>query len=427
MDGSGLVDIGYTRRPQFKDLHLSKNRWAAIVAHRRAGKTVACVIQLLTKCWEAGKLGKREPRFAYIAPTYTQAKDVAWSYVKEYGLAIPGAQANESELRIDFPWGGRIRLYGSDNYDRLRGLYLDGVVLDEYGDMDPRAWPEVIRPALSDRQGWAIFIGTPKGRNHFSEVYDLAKEDSDWLCMMLKASETGLLDEKELADLRKMLSEDQYEQELECSFDAAIQGAYYAKELKRADADGRIGQVPYSTGLDVHTAWDLGIGDSTAIWFCQVVGQERRVIDYYETSGVGLDHYVKVLREKPYVYGQHYLPHDVEVKELGTGQSRLAILKDLGLNNIVVGKRLPVDDGIQSARVFMSQCWFDEKKCKRGLDALRQYCREYDDKLKVFKQRPLHDWTSHAADAFRYLAINFKPTRKKDWDKPLYAETGTIV
>lgn len=378
---------------------------------------------------------RREPRFAYIAPTYTQAKDVAWSYLKQYGLTIPGATPHESELRLDLPNGGRARLYGADNYDRLRGLYLDGVVLDEYGDMDPRAWPEVIRPTLSDRQGWAIFIGTPKGRNHFHEIFEHARARPDeWLHMVLRASETGILPKKELDDARHApgMTEDMYLQEYECSFDAAIQGAYYAKELQRAEEDKRIGNVPYDTSLDVHTAWDLGIGDSTAIWFMQVVGKERRLIDFYEASGVGLDHYAKVLRDKPYVYGSHYLPHDVDVKELGTGKSRLEILQSLGLSNIVVGKKLPVDDGIQATRAFLSQCWFDQNRCKHGLDALKQYRREPDEKKSIagrpyFKPAPLHDWTSHAADALRYLAVNFVPRTHKDWDKPLVANMGTIA
>lgn len=398
---------------------------------------MACVIDLLMSADTAHLDGRRDPRFAYIAPTYTQAKDVAWSYVKQHGLDISGAVPHESELRLDLPNGGRVRLYGADNYDRLRGLYLDGVVLDEYGDMDPRAWPEVIRPTLSDRQGWAIFIGTPKGRNHFSEMVEYAKSNPDeWLYMCLKASETKLLPESELKDARNApgMTEDMYLQEYECSFDAAVQGAYYAKDLQELEEQERIGNVPYDKGVDVHTAWDLGIGDSTAIWFMQCVGKERRVIDYYEASGVGLDHYVKMLREKPYVYGSHILPHDVEVKELGTGKSRYEILISLGIKSteIMICPKLPVDDGIQSARAFLSQCWFDENRCKHGLEALRQYRREPDEKKSVgertyFKPKPLHDWTSHAADAFRYLAIGFRPVGRSDWDKPLELQTGTIA
>lgn len=418
------VIIPYDPRPQFMPLHNRTQRWAVGVCHRRAGKTVACVNELIKG---AISCTSPNPRFAYIAPYYTQAKDVAWTYLKEYAGVIPGVQFNESELRCDFPNGGRIRLYGADNYDRLRGIYLDGVVLDEYADMDPRAWAEVIRPALSDRQGWAIFIGTPKGRNSFSSTYEMAKTDPDWFPLMLRASETGLVKEAELADARKSMSEDQYEQEYECSFDAAVIGAYYAKQVKRAEDDKRICTVPWEPGVEVHTAWDLGIGDSTAIWFAQMVGKEVRLIDYYEASGVGLDHYAKMLREKPYAYGEHILPHDVAVKELGTGKSRLEVLDTLGVRNIRIAPKLSVDDGIGSARLFIEKCWFDQTKTARGVEALRQYRAEYDEKLKTLKLRPLHDWTSHAADAFRYLALGLRDTTNKGWDKPLYPEVGTMA
>jgi len=344
-----------------------------------------------------------DPRYAYIAPYYSQAKDVAWTYLKKFSAPIPGISVNESELRVDYPNGARVRLYGAENYDRMRGLYFDGIVPDEYGDMDPRAWPEVFRPALSDRRGWTLFIGTPKGKNHFYDLWTAAGRDPAWFTLMLKASETGILPPEELADARKSMSEEQYEQEYECSFEAAILGAYYASEFKRIDADNRIRSVLWEPNLPVHTAWDLGIDDATAIWFVQQAGREVRVIDYYEASGAGLDHYAKVLKEKPYSYGSHFLPHDVEVTELGTGKSRYAMLQSLGVRPTVV-RRATVEDGINAARVLLARCWFDADKCERGLNALRQYRKEFDDKTKTWRARPLHDWTSHAADAFRYLA-----------------------
>lgn len=418
------IETGYVARSQFIPLHTRKSRWAVAVAHRRAGKTVACINDLLDA---ALRCDLPDPRFAYIAPLYTQAKDVAWGYVKRYGLTIPGAKENESELRLDLPGGRRLRLYGADNYDRLRGGYLDGVILDEYADMDPRAWSEVIRPMLADRKGWAVFIGTPKGRNGFWEVWDRAGTEPDWFRIMLKASETGLLDQAELDDARRAMTPEQYEQEFECSFQAAIQGAYFGREMQAAETDKRIARVPWEPKLQVHTAWDLGIGDSTAIWFIQVTGNEIRWIDYLEGSGVGLDWYVKQLKDKPYTYDSHLLPHDAEVRELGSGQSRVETLQSLGLNNIRVIPAQRKEDQINALRLVLPRSWFDAEKCKRGIEALRQYRAEWDDKRKAFRERPLHDWTSHPADAAMVLA-QAVPQPVSAWAKPIkYTETGVYV
>lgn len=403
------VTIPYTPRSQFQDFHDRTQRFSIGVAHRRAGKTVAHVNDLIRG---ALTCQRSEPRFAYIAPLFSQAKDIAWSYLKHYALVVPGAVANETELRVDFPNAGRVRLYGADNPDRLRGIYLDGVVLDEYAQMRAGLWSSVIRPALADRQGWAAFIGTPMGRNEFCELYERAKDDPAWHTFILKASETDIIPAGELAAARAEMTEDEYAQEFECSFTAAIRGSYYGKLLAAAETDKRIANVPYDPALQVWTAWDLGIGDSTSIWFAQQIGKEVRLIDFYETSGAGLDHYVKVLREKPYAYAEHYLPHDVAVQELGTGRSRLETLTSLGLARVRVLPNQAVEDGINAARLLIPRCWFDKAKCAAGLEALRQYRAEYDDKLRTLKSRPLHDWTSHAADAFRYLAMGIKPKAK---------------
>lgn len=398
--------IPYRPRSQFQPFHDRDKRWAVIVAHRRAGKTVACINDLIRA---AITCDKPEPRFAYIAPYYAQAKDVAWAYLKRFTASIPGAVTNEQELRVDLPGGGRVRLYGADNYERLRGIYLDGVIVDEFGDVDPRAWSEVIRPALADRKGWAVFIGTPKGRNHFAEIWNQAQDKPDeWYSLILKASQTGIVDPIELADSRSVMSEDQYNQEFECSFDAAVVGSYYGKLIEKAENEGRIGNVAWEPQIPVQTWWDLGIDDSTAIWFVQILGREIRLIDYYENSGVGLDHYAKVLKDKDYVYGQHMLPHDVQVHELSTGKSRFAFLAGLGIRGTVVRKHA-VEDGINSVRSILPRCWFDKGKCARGVEALRQYRQEWDDKQKAFRGRPLHDWSSHAADSFRYGAFSARP------------------
>jgi hypothetical protein len=396
------ITIPYSPRAQFKTFHARKQRWCVLVAHRRAGKTVACINDVLK---HALSTTKTDARFAYVAPTYTQAKAVAWDYLRRYAGVVPGVQFHETELRCDLPNGARIRLYGADNPDSLRGIYLDGVILDEYGDSEPRVWSEVLRPALSDRKGWAVFIGTPRGRNHFADLYEAAGKDSEWLAMTLRASETGLLDQAELAAARRAMDDDTYAAEFECSFAASAPGAYYARHLERADADRRIGRVPHEPGISVHTAWDLGIGDSTAIWSFQLVGREIRVIDYIEAASVGLDWYVNALRAKPYAYGQHILPHDVEVKELGTGRSRLETLRSLGIGQTRVIPAQSVDDGINAVRQILGRCWFDAERCAAGIKALRAYRSEWDSKRQVLRPRPLHDWSSHAADAMRYLAL----------------------
>lgn len=389
----------YEVREQFKPLHLRKTRWFIGVAHRRAGKTVANINELIMG---AARCELPNPRFAYIAPQLNQAKDIAWTYLKEYTAFIPGCKSNESELWVELPGGARIRIYGADNPDRLRGIYLDGVVLDEFGDMDPTIWTQVIRPALSDRKGWACFIGTPKGKNTFHTLWTDA--DDDWTRLLLKASETGLVDDDELAAARKMMSKDEYEQEFECSFEAAVKGAYYGDLMNDAEKDGRICRVSYEPGVPVHTAWDLGVADSTVIWFFQSIARETRVIDVLKGEGVGLDWYARKLQEKAYVYGSHYLPHDVEVRELGTGKSRTEVLSALGIK-VTVCPNIPIEDGIQAVRLRLPLCWFDKDKCKDGIEALRMYRREYDEKRQEFKIRPLHDWTSHYADAFRYLSV----------------------
>jgi phage terminase large subunit len=409
-----VQEIDYKPRDQIRAFHNRKERFAIIVAHRRFGKTVAAINDLIRSCFE---IDRPNVRVAYIAPYLSQAKAVAWDYALEFTRDIPEIKVNHSELRIDFLNGARFRLFGADNYNAMRGLYFDAVVLDEMADFPASAWSNVIRPALADRRGAATFISTPKGKNEFWELWHEAQNDPNWFTAMLKASDTSILDQEELDEARRTMGDDRYEQEFECSFEAAIQGAFYAKEMKEATEDGRITRVPYDRAASVITAWDLGIGDSTAIWFAQFVGQEIRIIDYYENSGVGLDHYAKVLLDKEYHYEQHILPHDVQVKELGTGKSRLETLDALGIRNIEIAPKLAVEDGIQAARTMIPKCWFDADNCTRGIEALRQYRRDFDEKLKTWRGRPLHDWTSHGADAFRYLAVGYRS--QSDWGEPI--------
>jgi phage terminase large subunit len=240
-----------------------------------------------------------------------------------------------------------------------------------------------------------------------------AEDDADWYRLELKASATRLIDADELADARKMMSDDEYAQEYECSFEAAVRGAYYGKALNAAEAEGRIAAIPYDPRLQVHTAWDLGIADSTVIWFVQTCGRETRIIDVLKGEGVGLDWYARRLQERDWLWGNHYLPHDAEVRELGTGKSRLEVLAGYGIRGTIC-PNIPVEDGIQAVRMLLPTCWFDKERCKAGLEALRMYRRDYDEKRQEYRVRPLHDWTSHYADALRYFAVGHQ-------ERPVYA------
>lgn len=408
------VVIPYKPRVLQADLHklARKHRWAVLVCHRRFGKTVWAVNHLVRA---AAECLKPRPRFAYIAPTYTQGKAVAWDYLKHYTAPIPGRNVNESELRVDLPNGGQIRIYGADNPDSLRGLYFDGVVFDEFGLMPPTVFGEVVRPALSDREGWAVFLGTPAGKNQFYDVAQQAQRTAGWLYAVHRASETGILPDDELKAAQDEMTHDEYQQEFEASFEASVKGAIYGDQIAEAREQGRITRVPYEPILPVTTAWDLGVGDSTAIWFTQspAGSGEVRVIDYYEAQGEGLPHYAAMLQQRGYVYGQHWAPHDIAVRELGTGKSRLEIAQSLGINFRIV-PQVTMEDGIHAGRLLLQRAWFDAEKCAKGIEALTHYRRDYNTRLQEFIAAPRHDWASHCADAWRYLSLTQRTPRQKD-------------
>ena len=413
------VKTGYVPRPQQKAIHeaVAGNRFVVVVAHRRMGKTVAALNQLIHNALQCDK---QEPRFAYIAPTYGQAKRVAWDYLCHFTRPLE-AQANISELKVDF-YGRRIQLYGSDNPDSLRGQYFDGVILDEIGDQNPKIWNEIVRPALTDRMGWALFLGTPKGANHFKDFRDRADREPGWKLIEFRADETGIIPPEELKAAEKEMGPAKFAQEFLCSFDSPVEGSYYAA-LLNALAPERFKEFARDDLCKTFTAWDLGVGDSTAIFVAQTSGKEVRLIDFVENHGVGLDWYVNWIKKHNYEKAEHILPHDVEVRELGSGKSRKEVLLDLGLS-VSVCPRLGVDDGIQAVRRLIPNCWF-HPKTKQGLDALRNYRREYDEKRNVFYDKPFHDWSSHAADAFRYLAVGMNQT--STWSQPLTPNVKWIV
>jgi hypothetical protein len=417
-----VIEIPYKPREHQLKVHelLEGKRFAVVVAHRRFGKTVAALNHLIR---EAVLNEKETPRYAYIAPTYGQAKRVAWDYLVKYTTPLGGTN-NISELRVDF-WGRRIQLYGSDNPDSLRGQYFDGVIIDEVGDQNPKIWTDIVRPALTDRKGWCLFIGTPKGHNHFKELRDRAEKEDGWGLLEFKASETGVVDDVELKQAKNEMGEDKYRQEFECSFDAAVEGSYYGTILNDLESKKHMQDIPREELSRTFTAWDLGMGDSTSIWVAQLVGTEVRLIDYYENHGVGLDHYVKWIKDNDYLKAEHILPHDVRVRELGTGKSRLEMLEDAGLE-VKIAPRMGLDDGIQAVRRLLPRCWFNVPKVQTGLNCLRNYRRDYDEKRKIFYERPLHDWSSHGSDSFRYLALGLDEGHST-WSKPINQTQKWIV
>jgi len=409
-----VIEIPYKPREHQLKIHelLDGNRFAVVVAHRRFGKTVAALNHIIR---EAVLNEQETPRYAYIAPTYGQAKRVAWDYLVKYTTPLGGTN-NISELRVDF-WGRRIQLYGSDNPDSLRGQFFDGVIVDEVGDQNPKIWTDIIRPSIVDRKGWCLFIGTPKGHNHFKELRDRAKTEDGWGLLEFKASETGVVDSVELKAAKNEMGESKYAQEFECSFDAPVEGSYYGEILGELEEKKHMQEIPWEELSRTFTAWDLGMGDSTSIWVAQLVGSEVRLIDYYENHGVGLDHYVKWIKDNDYLKAEHILPHDVRVRELGTGKSRLEMLEESGLE-VKIAPRMGLDDGIQAVRRLLPRCWFNVPQVQNGLNCLRNYHRDYDEKRKIFYERPLHDWSSHGSDAFRYLALGLDEGHST-WSKPI--------
>jgi hypothetical protein len=362
----------------------------------------------------------------YYAPSYTQAKRVAWEYVLGY-LAGTGTVFNQAELKATMPNGVSLQLGSADNPDSSRGIYSDYVVLDEPAQMPSRMWSEVLRPALSDRLGGAMFIGTPAGRHGlFYDSYAGAADDAEWWRGMYKASETGIIDQTELDAARRVMTLAQYNQEFECSFDAAIMGAYWGERMSEIEAKGHMRPVMHDPSKLVYTGWDLGVSDATAIWFWQYNGNELLFIDHEEYTNQGFPEIVAELKAKGYQYGRAVIPHDGGNRSLSTGLKRSTTLNNLGLQTVIAPKAQnqgDIADHIDVARTVLRRCFFDPVKCKYGLECLRQYKSVWDDKKGVARIAPDHDWTSHSADAFRYLATTPTNHITDDWSGDLVYES----
>lgn len=400
-----------------------------MVAHRRAGKTVACVADLV---YSALVTKKQDTRFAYVAPQYNQAKDIAWLYVRRLTADIPGVTYNEAELRANLPNGAQVRLYGADNPDRLRGMYLDGVILDEHADMRPRVWGEIIRPMLSDRKGWAAFIGTPKGHNEFYRVYQEA--DEDWFKLCLKGSESGLIDASELEAMRRSMTEDQYEQEVECSFEAAIHGAILGRYMTKAEEAGRINACAYDPdGAPVEISCDIGFHDTASWWFWQPKFNGFSLIDYDEGSGIDAPEWAARLnarcQAKGYDLGHIWMPHDATAKTFAAQHTAQEFFwKAFGVSKVDIVPMTSKADRINAARMVIDRCEFNRDLCNDGIEALKQWKFKFDEARKEYSKEPEHDWASHPGDAFSYGAqVMRNRVVKPVHEEPKFPLNRTII
>jgi len=428
MSETQKVSTGYPPRELQAELHRNMKRFNVLVCHRRFGKTVFAINHMIHM---ALNNPIKNPQYAYVAPMYSQAKRIAWDYMKEYTKNIPGMKSNEQDLRIDIPLGDtniRFFCFGADNPDSHRGIYLDGAVLDEYSEMNPRIWTQILRPALSDRKGWGVFIGTPAGRNTFYDLYVYAKTAKNWYSKMYKASETGIIEEDELISAKAIMDEDEYAQEFECSFDAGLKGSYYGRIMTNMENDGRIREVPFHKDSPVTTAWDLGIDDLMIVWFIQKSGPSWNVINYMEQQGYDIPKTAEYLNSLHYNYDTHLLPHDGGHRDLSTGVKRSVTLqKLLNSGRVEVVPKYYVDDGIHATRMLLPKCYIDRTKCFKGIEHMKAYRKKWDRQAGMFIATPRHDIHSHAADAFRTFAMGVKEQKVDHRSLPRQASQDYTV
>ena len=402
LEAPNVVTIPYTPRQHFRAMHETKKRWIFNCSHRRAGKTVAICNHIIRKALE-NKRTFPPPRYAYIGPSFAQAKDLVWGYFKYYTANLPNVKVSEGDLQIILPNTAMINLYGgAAAYERMRGTYFDGAAADEYPLLNPSMLGSVVRPCLADYRGWAILSGTSNGDDHFHAQKKRADADPEkWDEFIIRVDQTDALDPEEVAEMRKDMTADEFAREMMCSFDAPIEGSYYGEVMNELHMLGRISGVPYDPNSPVMTWWDLGIDDEMFIWFAQQCGREIHIIDVVQNTGKGLEFYANQIKSKPYHYGAHVVPHDIRARELGTGKSREEVLRSLLGNDLYICPPHRVEDGITATRSTLRMCWIDAVRCEPGISALKNY-------HKNSKGKPEHNWASHAADAARigFVALN---------------------
>lgn len=421
------VQIPYSPRRWALDLlHKTEKRFIVMVIHRRGGKTTAALNQL-----NKDAMMNKGHRYGYVAPLRNQAKRIAWGIVKKITEKIPGIHYNESELTVYYPNGSELSLYGADNPDALRGIGLNGCVLDEYAQMSPIVFSEIITKCVADTLGYVMIIGTPKGKGHFYRVYEAARLNPEmWAAVFLDIDESlkreggktienlrnALADDRNLVK-QGLMTQEEFDQEWYLSWEAALKGAVYARQIAEARKKGRIGSVPHDPAILTFTVWDLGIGDAMSIGFFQKPsGRETRLIDYYENTGLGYSHYASVIKKKPYIYGKHYFPFDIKNKEQSTGKTRLATMEKLfGVNMVDVVPKISEEDGIDLGRAMWNRLWVDDslEEGQGGglfMDLIGSHIYEFDETRGVFRPKTKHDFASHCGAMYRYAA-----TVEEDW------------
>lgn len=417
------VNLDLNLRPHQLEAHHAEKRFQVNVWHRRAGKTFYVIGKQLVR---ALVTQREDYRGFYIAPTFKQAKSISWDYLKHFTRGIPGTAINEAELRVDLANGSRLQLLGAEQYDSLRGRYADDMTLDETAMVPSTAWNTVLSPMLADRRGRATFIGTPMGRmNLFFELFNYAGgEDEEWGRSLLTWRDTNVLDEREIDRMRRTMRPEEFGQELECSWNAAIRGAYYAKEMAHAESSGRVCEVRYDRTLPVSVALDLGWSDAMVCIFHQQAGTEHHILAAKAYEQTSLPDMVRDWQSMPFPIDTVILPHDAKVKELGTGKSRQETLHSLGCSTVMCPNQ-SIHEGISAVRDFLPHCWFDREACRTLIEALLAYRSEYDEVKNVHRLTPVHDWSSHWADAMRYLALG-RPMQH-GWGDQYELESGLVI
>lgn len=404
LEGTPRIVIPYKQRSYFRKVHASPKRWKFVVAHRRAGKTVALCNQVIRKALENPRPFP-PPRYAYIGPSFTQAKDLVWGYYKHYTGVLPDVKVIEGDLQLVLPNKALINLYGgAAAYERMRGLYFDGVVADEYPLLNPSMLGSVVRPCLADYRGWAVISGTSNGDDHFHALKKRAeKEPDDWDVFSIPITETGTeaLAAEEVEAMRRDMTADEFAREMMCSFEAPVEGSYYGEVMNTIALNNQITGVPYDPNTPCFTWWDLGIDDEMFIWICQMAGREIHAIDVVQGTGKGLEWYADRLKEKNYLYSVHVPPPDIKARELGTGVSRYEImLKLFPGTTIFICPEHRVEDGIVATRSLIRRMYIDKTRCEPGISALKNYHKNPK------TGQPVHNWASHGSDAARVGAVS---------------------
>ena len=429
------IVLDYKPRKYQAELHelIENHRFVVAVCHRRFGKSLALSMHLIR---EALKTKKPNWRGYIITPTIGMGKAIHFDYWQQLTKEIPNVKFNQTELRCDFPNGSRMQIVGSLDQDKIRGRYIDYCVLDEVQMMEEELFNQIIRPALVDRNDMngektrCVFVGTPKLQNYLYKIFNYAESEQagdDWANMLMPVSLTKVVPKEELESAKQQMGQDAYDQEFECSFEANITGSYYGGYVQKAYDEGRIGKVEEDVDLEVEVYVDLGINDATSLWFVQRHKHEYRFIEYVEYQGEGLQYLADLLEKKSYMYSRIIVPHDVRVRDLGLGVSRLQILQELGVTNLEIAPKIPVADGIATVRHNFDNFWFDEGKCAEGINHLKSYTKVYDSRHRVFRDRPAHNQHSHCADSLRYGMALMGTASRGDWNEPLKIETIGLV